>query len=128
VSLDERGRVIDANQAAQALFGSSAAELEKRALADLMPELPADLTKTRAFATQARHRDGGMLPVEASFGAVTVAGRPMYIGVVRDITERTAMEERLRERDQYLDRALRVAAAAEMASALAHELNQPLTA
>jgi C4-dicarboxylate-specific signal transduction histidine kinase len=38
------------------------------------------------------------------------------------------MEEKLRERDQYLERTLRVAAAAEMASALAHELNQPLTA
>ena len=47
---------------------------------------------------------------------------------MRDIADRKAMEEKLRDRDQYLDRTLRVAAAAEMASAVAHELNQPLTA
>jgi two-component system sensor kinase FixL len=63
-----------------------------------------------------------------SFGRTELDNRPMYIGVIRDMTDRAAMEEKLRERDQHLDRTLRVAAAAEMASALAHELNQPLTA
>lgn len=44
------------------------------------------------------------------------------------VSERRAAQARLAERQLELDRTLRLAAAGEMASALAHELNQPLSA
>jgi len=50
------------------------------------------------------------------------------LGVTMDITERQAMEARLQELHAELLHVSRVSAAGEMASALAHELNQPLTA
>ena len=50
------------------------------------------------------------------------------LGVTMDITERQATEARLQELQAELLHVSRLSAAGEMASALAHELNQPLTA
>lgn len=128
VILDENYRVIDANRAAEAIFGLSATQLTQRTLHELITDLPAGFSTARALSAHARRGDGQQFPVEVSFGSTIVDDRRLCIGVVRDVTERNEMQDRLRERDQHLDRTLRVAAAAEMASALAHELNQPLTA
>ena len=48
--------------------------------------------------------------------------------VARDITERSAVESRLRTLQEDLARAGRLSAVAAMAAGLAHELNQPLSA
>jgi two-component system sensor kinase FixL len=128
VSLDRRYRVTGANTAAEAMFGLQADEMDGMSLPQLIADLPEDLSSARVIPARARRRNGGELPIEVSFGSTVIDNQPVYIGVMRDTAERRAMEEKLRDRDQYLDRALRVAAAAEMASAVAHELNQPLTA
>lgn len=128
VIVDESHRIVDVNDAAAGMFGLGTAELRDLPLSQLIADLPADISTARAVAARARRNDGREFPVEISFGSAVVDERRVYIGVVRDMAERKEMEEKLRERDQHLDRTLRVAAAAEMASALAHELNQPLTA
>src|SRR5205823_4068422 len=56
--------------------------------------------------------------------ALAVTG--LFLGIA--ISERRAVERLLREKQFELDRSLRLAAASEIASALAHELNQPLSA
>jgi two-component system sensor kinase FixL len=128
VSLDENFRISGANHAAEKMFGLDDADLRRANLHELIPDAPRELSITRAVPAHARRRDGAESPVEVSFGRTELDNRPVYIGVIRDMSDRVAMEEKLRQRDQHLDRTLRVAAAAEMASALAHELNQPLTA
>jgi two-component system sensor kinase FixL len=128
VSLDDRYRVIGVNHAAEAMFGIKAGDMSRMNLKELIPDFPGDLSSARAAPAHARRKDGTEVPIEVSFGVADLDSRPVYIGVIRDITDRKEMEEKLRERDQHLDRTLRIAAAAEMASALAHELNQPLTA
>lgn len=50
----------------------------------------------------------------------------LFLGMT--VTVRRATEERLHQREADLNQALRLAAAGEMAQALAHELNQPLSA
>ena len=57
---------------------------------------------------------------------VALALTGLALGVT--VTERGAIAGQLRAREQELDRSLRLAGASEMASALAHELNQPLAA
>jgi two-component system, LuxR family, sensor kinase FixL len=128
MTLDDCYRVTGANNAAESMFGLTAGDLEGMTLPQLVDAVPEDLSVARAVPARARRRDGPELPIEVSFGSADIDQRPVYIGVIRDIADRKAMEEKLRDRDQYLDRTLRVAAAAEMASAVAHELNQPLTA
>ena len=56
--------------------------------------------------------------------AIAVTG--LYLGVAVD--QLLSTEQKLRERQAELDRTLRLAASAELASAMAHELNQPLSA
>jgi two-component system sensor kinase FixL len=55
-------------------------------------------------------------------------GRPYFTGFVRDLTEQQQTQARLQELQSELVHVSRLSAMGEMASALAHELNQPLSA
>ncbi|MGH8313760.1 MAG: ATP-binding protein [Steroidobacterales bacterium] len=70
------------------------------------------------------HRPGEFLDFQFLMLALALTG--LFLGVT--VEERRAAEHKLREKQFELDRSLRAAAASELASALAHELNQPLSA
>jgi len=57
-----------------------------------------------------------------------VDGNPVRMFVASDVTRRHEIEDHHREQDQKLQRTSRLVTMGEMASSLAHELNQPLTA
>lgn len=57
-----------------------------------------------------------------------VDGSPVEMLVATDVTRRHEIEEQQREQDRKLQRTSRLVTMGEMASSLAHELNQPLTA
>jgi PAS domain S-box-containing protein len=65
-------------------------------------------------------KGGGRIPVEVSASSIEYEGRPADMAIVRDITERKQMEQRLIITD-------RLASVGELASGIAHELNNPLT-
>ncbi|HUH95326.1 MAG TPA: ATP-binding protein [Casimicrobiaceae bacterium] len=64
--------------------------------------------------------------VELQFLLLAVAVTGIFLGMT--VSERRAIARQLHDKQFELDRSLRLAGASEMASALAHELNQPLTA
>jgi len=64
--------------------------------------------------------------IEFQFLMLAIAITALLLGAA--VSERRAIERALREKQATLDRSLRLAAASELASALAHELNQPLSA
>ncbi|HEY9445644.1 MAG TPA: ATP-binding protein [Burkholderiales bacterium] len=64
-----------------------------------------------------------VVPMRDAAGAVVAA-----LALTRDITERQAAEERARRHLSELARVARISSMGEMASGIAHELNQPLTA
>lgn len=64
--------------------------------------------------------------LEFQFLMLAIATTALLLGAA--VSERRTIERALREKQATLDRSLRLAAASELASALAHELNQPLTA
>jgi signal transduction histidine kinase len=71
----------------------------------------------------------GNVPGEAldfQFLMLALALTGLFVGVT--VEERRAAEHKLRDKQFELDRSLRAAAASELAAALAHELNQPLSA
>jgi two-component system sensor kinase FixL len=77
---------------------------------------------------KAQHRDGTVFPVNLSVGeAVTPEGR-RFIGIIHDLRQRHANEERLNQLQANMVHMARVSTMDEMGAALAHELNQPLTA
>jgi two-component system sensor kinase FixL len=78
--------------------------------------------------TTARRRDGSNFPIELAIAdAHTPQGR-VFTGFIRDLTERQRTERRLNDLQSELTHISRISAMGSLASALAHELNQPLTA
>lgn len=70
------------------------------------------------------HPPGAVLDFQ--FLMLALALTALFLGA--SVDERRAAERKLRDKQFELDRSLRAAAASELASALAHELNQPLSA
>lgn len=70
------------------------------------------------------HAPGTVLDFQVLMLAVALTG--LFLAAA--VEERLAAERKLRDKQVELDRSLRAAAASELASTLAHELNQPLSA
>jgi two-component system sensor kinase FixL len=76
----------------------------------------------------AQRKDGSTFPIELSVGEVISEEGRFFTGFIRDLSERQQSEARFQEIQAELVHMSRVTALGEMASALAHELNQPLSA
>ncbi len=75
-----------------------------------------------------RRKDGSTFPMKLAVGQVTVGGQTFFTGFIRDLTEREESQAKLDQASNELIRLARVNELGEMASTLAHELNQPLSA
>ena len=138
VMIDENGIIQWLNPAAGCLFGYDAAELVGQNVTVLMPDpyrgehdgylrnyLRTGKAKIIGIgrAVEGRRKDGSMFPLDLAVNIVPVAGKRLFAGFVHDLSERRKLEARLEE--LHADR---LKAMGEMASALAHEINQPLAA
>ena len=75
-----------------------------------------------------RRKDGSTFPMELSIGETLEGPQRLFTGFIRDLTERRRTEEQLELLQSELMHVSRVSAMGTMASTLAHELNQPITA
>lgn len=73
-------------------------------------------------------KDGSTFPMELAVGEMRSGDRRFFTGFIRDLTERQRTEARLQELQAELVHISRLTAMGEMASTLAHELNQSLSA
>ncbi len=143
IVIDTRGTIQSFSVAAERLFGYRAAETIGQNVNILMPtpyHEQHDDHLNRYLRTGERHiigirrivvgrrKDGATFPIELSVGEVNSGGRRFFTGFIRDLTERQQAERRLQELQSELIHMSRFTALGEMASTLAHELNQPLTA
>ncbi len=143
VIADEKGLIQSFSTTAEDLFGWSQAEAIGQNISVLMPAPyrgAHDGYMDHYVTTGERHiigigrvvaglrRDGSTFPMHLSVGEVRVSDRRFFTGFVRDLTEREQTEARLQELQSELAHMSRLTAMGEMASALAHELNQPLSA
>ncbi|MFO1425896.1 MAG: MASE1 domain-containing protein [Steroidobacteraceae bacterium] len=128
LTADADGRLRSANHAATALFGlPDAAGGGVHSLGELLPGVALHSGDGRA-TVRARRSDGTGFPADVAWVRLEAAARTGWLAIVRDATGRRRAEAQLRERDTALARAMRFAVAGELASALAHELKQPITA
>mgnify|MGYP003386685106 FL=1 len=143
VVIDEHGIMQSFSKAAEHQFGWSADEAIGRNVSCLMPNPYRDAHDSyvqRYLDTGERRiigigrvvvgerRDGSTFPMELTIGEMHSAAGRYFTGFVRDLTERQTAERRLQHLQGELIHVGRIGALGEMASALAHELNQPLTA
>jgi two-component system sensor kinase FixL len=78
--------------------------------------------------TTALHGDGNTFPIELSVGEAWSGDKRIFTGFIRDLTERQQTLLRLQDLQSELAHVGRVSEMGTLASSLAHELNQPLTA
>lgn len=127
LALDPAGSVRMANAAAVRLFGDIASAHHAARLPQLLPNLQLQAQEGRA-TLDGRSKEGRVFPADVAWARLDAPADEGFLVTVRDATERRRTEAQLRERDTALARAMRFAVAGELASALAHELNQPITA
>jgi two-component system sensor kinase FixL len=73
-------------------------------------------------------KDGSTFPMELAIGEARLGERRIFTGFIRDLTETQRTHARLQELQQELLHTSRLRTTGQMAAALSHELNQPLTA
>ncbi len=143
IVIDERGIIQSFSSAAERLFGYSATEAVGQNVKILMPAPYRDnhdgfmdrykTTGERRIigigrVVVGRRIDGSTFPIELAVGEMKSGVQQFFTGFIRDLTERQKTEVRLQELQSELVHISRLTAMGEMASTLAHELNQPLSA
>jgi two-component system, LuxR family, sensor kinase FixL len=143
IMIDDRGFMRSFSTTAERLFGWSADEVLGKNVSILMPtpyrqEHDSYLHRYRTTGERriigigrivvGERKDGSTFPMELAVGEAKVGGERFFTGFIRDLTERRAQERRMQELQSELVHVSRLTAMGEMASSLAHELNQPLSA
>lgn len=143
VVIDDHGAILSFSAAAERMFGYTEAEVAGRNVSMLMPTPDAErhdayiarflrTGQARIIGvgrvTTARRADGTTFPIELAIGDASSPDGRLFTGFIRDLTERQAADRRLQDLQAELSHMSRISAMGSLASALAHELNQPLTA
>jgi two-component system sensor kinase FixL len=141
--INDRADILVYNKACETLFGYSPDEAIGRNVTLIMPS---DYSRAHdawvgnyvrtgerkiigiGREVRARHKDGTEFPVELSVGEANTPEGRQFIGIIRDLRSRKEAERRFNELQADMVHMARVSAMDEMGAALAHELNQPLTA
>lgn len=132
------GMILDMTDEACELLGFSREELLTKSVADLHPhelgELSKFLTSILAEGRSGTDRlswvsaTGHRIPIHISASVVTIQGMTRILAMVQNRTDFHEAEMRAQKLQADLLHGARVGAMGELASGLAHELNQPLTA
>ncbi len=143
IIIDERGRIESLSTTAERLFGYDADEACGRNVSLLMPSPyreQHDAYIGRYLSTGERRiigigrivvgqrKDGTTFPMHLTVGELRTGDRHHFTGFIRDLTDQQLTEDRMKELQSEVTHMSRFTALGEMASTLAHEINQPLTA
>jgi two-component system sensor kinase FixL len=134
VVIDSKGSIESFNPGAERLFGYSETEVVGRNVSMLMPSPDREQhdgyieryvrTGERRIIGIGRdvvglRKDGSTFPLRLSVGELSIDGQPRFAGILHDLTDRVAMERRLREQSA-------LTRLGEMAAVVAHEVKNPL--
>ena len=143
IVINEKGVIQSYGASAERMFAWRPAEVIGRNISILMPQPfreQHDGYVQRYLSTGEKRiigigrivvgqrKDGSTFPMELAVGEVHYEHGRFFTGFVRDLTEREESEARVQQLQAEVVHISRLSAMGEMASALAHELNQPLSA
>lgn len=145
LTLDSRGLILSCNKACQKIFGYRNHELQQHNAQLLLPDVISEETLNGpAWQRQqwekrmigvgrevlGRRSDGSEFPAELDISKVTLDGEPIYIAVIRDITEKKEAEQRLQQFNQELERRVieRTTELANTNDKLRHEITERIKA
>ena len=132
------GSILDVNEEACRMLGFSRDELMAMSAYDLHPR---EVHELEEFWTKVREQGrwkteklscltvgGEAIPAQLSASTIVSEGRDCILVIAHDMRRRVQAEQRVRKIQSDLHHVSRLSAMGEMASGMAHELNQPLTA
>ncbi|AKQ42973.1 histidine kinase [Aurantiacibacter atlanticus] len=143
VVIDTSGNILSFSTGAELMFGYSEAEVLGENVSLLMPSPDRErhdgylrqymeTGKRRVIGigrvTTARARDGATFPIDLSVGEVNLADKRLFAGFIRDLTDSRQTEQQLHSLQAELAHVSRISSMGTLATSIAHELNQPLTA
>lgn len=128
ITVDTQGVIVAANPAALRNFGYADGGMIGTRVLDMLPEFERAACSREVCEVTATRRDGSRFCAELAVGTAGEISPGLRIAIARDISRRKEIERQLGEKQAELNRSSRLAAAGEMAAALAHELHQPLSA
>jgi len=143
VVIDDKGKVITFNRAAERMFGYAAADVLGKNVNVLMDE-PYRSEHERYVSryvetgdahiigkgreVEARRANGEIFPVSLAVGEAVDGVNRRFVGIIRDLSAERAAEQSTRALELRLAHVGRFNLMGEMAAGIAHEINQPLSA
>jgi PAS domain S-box-containing protein len=143
VSVDQRGRIVEFNPAAEATFGYRAADVLGRPISECIvpPSLRAAHGAGFALYMQTGHgpvlnrrieitamrASGEEFPVELAITPFRIGEERLFTAYIRDLTERRRQEDALRASQSALQQAWKMEAVGKLAGGIAHDFNNLLT-
>lgn len=143
ITINGRGIMQSFNPAAENLFGYRHSEVVGNNVKMLMPghfRAEHDRYLERYLETGEKRiigigrvvagqkKDGSTFPLELSVGESRINGASVFVGFIRDLTEIQTEQRRVQELQHELFHVSRLGEMGQIASGLAHEVNQPLAA
>ncbi len=143
ITADDDGRILSFSPAAERIFGHLEEEIVGKNLTVLMPEPYRSehagymdrYLKTgekhiigKGREVRAMRKSGENFVAELAVGELKFGKQHVFTGFIRDANDRAKAETRARDLQHRLERVARIQMLGEMSAALAHEINQPLTA
>ncbi|MFA3790249.1 PAS domain S-box protein [Aliiglaciecola sp. SL4] len=143
ITIDQQGSIKSFNRAALKMFGYALQEVLGKNVKILMPPRQSEqhdqylakyieTNETHIIGTgrvlTAKRKDGSLFPIHLSVSEIVNPEGRVFVGLIRDITQQLASEDKTRRLTEQLAHFDRLNALGEMAVAVAHEINQPLTA
>ena len=134
ITYDMSDIVVSANAAVEIIFGYKPEELIGCNICTLMPLSPIyNFPEAAKFTGQIReiegiHKNGSVVPLDLSIAEFAIDNEHYFTNIVRDVSLRKHREQQDKERLAELAHVTRLGLMGEMASGIAHEVNQPLAA
>lgn len=132
ITYDKTDTIISANSAVETIFGYKPEELVGYNICKLMPSCCSSCRAAKLIGqireTEGTHKNGSMVPLDLSVAEYSINDTTYFTNIVRDISSRKSQEQQDKKHLNELAHVTRLGLMGEMASGIAHEVNQPLAA